>query len=1062
VLPNPAEDRPDPTQPRLLAAPGEQLALAVEQSVQAVVTLATDNRILHANGACRRILGLTKEGLDGKDFGQLMEGLEGEPVLDRILREAQGGRPWQGRVLAMAGDGSKVYLGGSVTPVRSLTGEVTSLLVIFRDVTREAELDHQLGLSQKMDALGALAGGVAHDFNNILSAILTATELMEWQLEGSSSLRSKVEIIHQASLRARALNQQILAFSRKGEDRRIPFDLSRVVKEVASLLRSTSPKSLTVHTDIASSIWITGDPSQFHQVVMNLAINGRHAMKEQGGVLSLGLSEVEWRGEEESKVPAGLGEEPYALLTVRDTGHGMKPEIQSKIFEPFFTTKPQGEGTGLGLSVVHGIVHRCGGTIDVDSAPGKGTTFRIFLPCTSREPENAWRPPEDAAEEDLGGREHILFVDDDDIVAALARQGLQALGYRVTPKTLGAEALELFRERPESFDLLMADLDLPDLSGTQLTHRMQLIRPDLPVIFIAGLSRQAVAPLEPPVAYQEILAKPLVTKDLARAIRRVLGCHGPGTPPAGLAGIALAKWKGLQGGQGPTILFAEDNTAVRSLVRSWLVRGGYRVIEARDGQEAWEIFCAAEDPSTISMLLTDLKMPRMDGLELAQMARKKDPEVPVLVISTSDDADHLKQALSLHVDGFLKKPFGLRELLEQVRRLVAKRTSGLDVKRSAETVQAVRLAQRSMASMPEQDLPIFSICEPLTDAGGDVFRCIRRPDGTLLLVLADVAGHSVLSSYAVASFLGMLTTFARDWRGLRDLFHRLNQAIQLGPFPGIPIAMGVAHWDPRTGRMHIVNAGIPYGVHYRRNLGRTEIRALNGAPLGLLDDPLLGEKVLVLAAGDRLLFGTDGLFDAPSAERIYFRDRLPSLWENAADLPLGDALSAMCEAAKQHGDGTIQDDLLVMGLEQPPFRPEAHELLQGFPSVLGSVEAADRTLEQVLDGHPIWRNLSPARHFQLVLALHEAMTNAIEHGNLGDPDKRVDVACRLTDASAFLRVVDEGPGFNLEAHSPGATAESERGRGLAILKNTVSQLSMCRGELTFRFDLEGTSHANQP
>jgi signal transduction histidine kinase/CheY-like chemotaxis protein len=808
-------------------------------------------------------------------------------------------------------------------PILAATGEVLGVFGIYAkgpeshgdrnlELLTEASrlaglvIEHRRGWEQrlqmeKMDALGALAGGIAHDFNNILSAILSAAELMEWQLEADSPVRSKLEIIYKAGQRARALNQQILTFSRRTEEKRIPFDLSAVVKEVAALLRATLPERIRVQTDVASSVWVMGDPGQLHQVIMNLAVNGFQALKEQGGTLSLGLAESEEPGAER-----------MALLTVGDTGAGMSPEVRERIFEPFFTTKPEGEGTGLGLSVVHGIVHKHGGSIQVDSEPGQGTRFQVAIPC-----QPAQTPAPFELAEDLQGSEHILFVDDEDIVTALAKEGLQALGYRVTAKTSAFDALEVFKAKPDSFDLLVTDLDMPSLSGAELTRRLRRIRPDLPALLVTGAFQAPDSPLGLTVGFAGILAKPLFTKDLARAVRRVLDSRRLKPPPLGSMDKAFARADPAPEADGPLVLFAEDSKVTRSLICSWLNKGGYRVLAANDGQAAWERYCAAQDPFGFSLLVTDLDMPRMPGLELVERVRGRDPQMPVLVLTASADVEALNRVLQLHVDEFLNKPFDSKVLLERVRRLTAERKSRLVSRQFAETAQAVRLAQRTMEALPEPDLPVYSICEPLTDAGGDVFRCLQRGDGSVLLVLADVAGHSVLSSYAVASFLGMLSSFAQDCQDLVALFQRLNQNIHTGPFPETAIAMLAAQWDLGTGRLHVVNAGNPYGIWHRRGLARTEPVVLKGTPLGLFDQTQLSERVLVLEPGDRMLFGTDGLFDTLSPERGFFRDRVPELWQQSAEMPIQQALGALCDAAKQHGAGRITDDLLVVGLEQP-------------------------------------------------------------------------------------------------------------------------------------------------
>ncbi|MDR3673548.1 MAG: response regulator [Holophaga sp.] len=946
-------------------------------------------------------------------------------------------------------------------PILAATGEVLGVFGIYAkapeshderhlELLTEASrlaglvIEHRRGWEQrlqveKMDALGVLAGGIAHDFNNILSAILSAAELIEWQLEADSPARSKLEIIYKAGQRARELNQQVLSFSRRAEEKRIPFDLSAVVKEVAALLRATLPEAIRIHSDIASSVWVMGDPGQLHQVIMNLAVNGYQALKQQGGTLSLGLAEFEEPG-----APR------MALLTVGDTGAGMSQAVRERIFEPFFTTKPEGQGTGLGLSVVHGIVHKHGGSIQVDSEPGQGARFQVAIPCQPPQP----RAPFELATEVQGGSEHILFVDDEDIVTALAKEGLQALGYQVTAKTSAFDALEVFKAKPDSFDLLVTDLDMPSLSGAELTRRMRRIRPDLPALLVTGAFQAPDSPLGLTVSFAEILGKPLFTKDLARAVRRAMDSCRLKPPSLGSIDKAFAQADPAPEANGPLVLFAEDSKVTRSLIGSWLAKGGYRVLEARDGQAAWESYCAAPDPSCFSLLVTDLDMPRMSGLELVERVRGRDPQMPVLVLTASADMEALNQVLLLHVNEFLNKPFDSQVLLEHVRRLMAERKSRQVSRRFAETAQAVRLAQRTMEAMPEPDLPVYSICEPLTDAGGDVFRCIRHADGSVLLVLADVAGHSVLSSYAVASFLGMLSSFAQDGPDLVELFQRLNQNIQGGPFPETAIAVLGAHWDLATGRMHLVNAGNPYGIWHRRSLARTEQVVLRGTPLGLFDQTRLSEKVLVLEPGDRMLFGTDGLFDTLSPDRAFFRDRVPGLWQQLASRPIQQALGALCDAAKQHGAGRITDDLLVVGLEQPPWTPAPNQLLRTYSSVAGSTDRADRELKELLAGHPLDRS----SRFSLSLALHEALNNGMEHGNGGDPGKRIALDCRLSGDTVQVRVVDEGPGFALEAWKPEISNVSERHRGLAILHRATAGLRMRGGELEFQIDLKGAEH----
>jgi signal transduction histidine kinase len=273
--------------------------------------------------------------------------------------------------------GKSIAFEGTVSPVRNGEGIVESLVVRLRDITLEVEKDRHLRQAQKMDALGALAGGMAHDFNNLIGAILHAAELIEMQIEPDSPIQRKLEIIQQVGGRARELSAQILNFSRRTDDTWVPFDLTSLVTEVISLLETTLPKNVQVRCDLAKGVRILGDPSQFHQVIMNLGINGSQAMQPGGGVLSIELQP----GEAGRRVGDQSFLEPYVLLTINDTGCGMDPQTLERIFEPFFTTKKVGQGTGLGLSVVYGIVHGHGGSLHVASEPGKGSSFKIRLPA---------------------------------------------------------------------------------------------------------------------------------------------------------------------------------------------------------------------------------------------------------------------------------------------------------------------------------------------------------------------------------------------------------------------------------------------------------------------------------------------------------------------------------------------------------------------------------------------------------------------------------------------------------------------------------------------------------
>ncbi|HEX7552370.1 MAG TPA: ATP-binding protein [Geothrix sp.] len=364
----------DMTEKRQLEETSKRLSSALDQVMEVIAILDAGNgAVIYSNVNFSQIFEDPSQWAPGQKFTELFECR----ILATALEQARSGKAWTGRSSLKTHAGKGIAFEGTVSPVRNGEGVVESLVVRLRDITLEVEKDRHLRQAQKMDALGALAGGMAHDFNNLIGAILNAAELIEMQIEPNSPIQRKLEIIQQVGGRARELSAQILNFSRRTDDTWVPFDLTSLVTEVISLLETTLPKNVRVRSDLAKGVRILGDPSQFHQVIMNLGINGSQAMQPAGGVLSiqLQLAEAGRRVGDQSFL------EPCVLLTIKDTGCGMDPQTLERIFEPFFTTKEVGQGTGLGLSVVYGIVHGHGGTLNVASEPGKGSSFKIRLPA---------------------------------------------------------------------------------------------------------------------------------------------------------------------------------------------------------------------------------------------------------------------------------------------------------------------------------------------------------------------------------------------------------------------------------------------------------------------------------------------------------------------------------------------------------------------------------------------------------------------------------------------------------------------------------------------------------
>jgi len=379
------------------------------------------------------------------------------------------------------------------------------------------EAHKQLRQAQKMEAIGTLAGGIAHDFNNILSGIIGYTELSQMKLEPENEVQADLEEIYSAGTRAKDLVSQILAFSRQGEQEFIPLTPHPIAKEALKLLRSSIPTTIEIKQDIHKCGTVLADPTQIHQVVMNLCTNAYHAMEAKGGELEVDLRDVEL-GEEDVLPYPELGPGPYIELTVSDTGSGMPPSIMERIFEPYFTTKEKGLGTGMGLSVVHGIVTSHGGAISAESDPGRGSIFHVYIPRVQRDTEKR-------ADRDKPlprGDERILIVDDEKSLVELGRQMLEKLGYDVVAMTDSIKSMELFREDPGRFDLVITDMTMPNLRGDRLAQQMMEIRPDIPIIMSTGFSKQIDEDKAKEMGIKAFTMKPLILRKLANTVREVL------------------------------------------------------------------------------------------------------------------------------------------------------------------------------------------------------------------------------------------------------------------------------------------------------------------------------------------------------------------------------------------------------------------------------------------------------------------------------------------------------------------------------------------------------------
>lgn len=420
-------------------------------------------------------------------------------------------------------NGEKVLLDTVRTPFGGSDHTPLGMVTISRDLTiqekaQEAHqaLSRQLKQAQKLEAIGTLAGGIAHDFNNILSSVIGFAELAQDEASAGSMLEDNLNEVLKAGLRAKELVSQILTFARQSDERVKPVRVSLLAKETTKLLKATLPASIEILNDLQSDALVLCDPSQMHQVFMNLCTNAFHAMESSGGYLTVKLSDGELTDALAAKDNLSLGH--YLHLQISDTGAGIAPEHHNKIFDPYFTTKPQGEGTGLGLAVVHGIVTGCGGTIEMSSEIGQGTVFDLYFPIAEQEEPGVTAQPKDHPR----GQERILYVDDEAPLVKINSRILRENGYEVTTSTNSLAALEIFYTDPIGFDLLLTDMTMPHMSGDQLAEKIRTQRPGIPIIICTGYAKKLSVQRVKDCGINALIKKPFTRSALLYTIREVL------------------------------------------------------------------------------------------------------------------------------------------------------------------------------------------------------------------------------------------------------------------------------------------------------------------------------------------------------------------------------------------------------------------------------------------------------------------------------------------------------------------------------------------------------------
>lgn len=498
----------------------EQYRLLAENTLDVIWSMNMDLEFTYVNPAIEKLAGFTREEFIGTSLRDHFN-QEAYEELERVILDEIRKGPSRGGVVLKTELRRK---DGLTVPVevhgRILFDENRPVGIqgTSRDITERLALETQVLQAQKLEAIGTLSGGIAHDFNNILGIIFGYVHMAKKDAPPGTQYAEDLDNVLIAANRAKDLVKQILAFSRQAQVERTPLLIQPLIKEGVKMLRSSIPSTISIIEEVDPTIGtVMADPTQVHQILMNLCTNAYHAMESTGGVLSVRLNKTVLADDNQEKhlnLPPG----EYAELVVSDTGTGIGPDIIEKIFDPFFTTKEKGKGTGMGLSIIHGILMDYGGTITVESKLGEGSTFHVCFPVTESEEH-----PEEKESEDIPkGRERILFVDDEKLLAEMGKIMLERLGYQVTIFCSSLKALEAFKQNPGEFDLIITDQTMPELTGSDLSRMMLQIRSDIPIILCTGYSNLIDEDSAKAIGIKEFVLKPLPRDVIAKLVRKVL------------------------------------------------------------------------------------------------------------------------------------------------------------------------------------------------------------------------------------------------------------------------------------------------------------------------------------------------------------------------------------------------------------------------------------------------------------------------------------------------------------------------------------------------------------
>ncbi len=496
-----------------------RLITAIEQADETVVITDKPGKIIYTNPAFESQTGYTSEESAGQNINIVKSDKHEKSFYEQIWKTISKGQTWKGYYKNKKKDGTLYDNAATISPIKNPDGEITGFVNIGRDVTEEYKLQEQLRQSQKMESIGTLAGGIAHDFNNILAAVIGFAELSINDVGDRPRTHESLKQVLKAAYRAKELVGQILAFSRSKTLKRVQIKTTPIVNEVCKFIRSSLPTTIEIKQVINTmNDCIMSDPTQFQQILMNLCTNAGHAMMETGGVLEVLLEETALNEDDLLTYPE-LKSGSYLRLSVKDNGYGISKEYLERIFEPYFTTKDLGEGTGLGLAVVHGIINDYGGAIRVYSEAGKGTVFHVLFPLIKKN---------EVADNIEGsgplpvGTEAIMLIDDEEPLVMVGTIILEELGYRVTGFTSPEVALDMFTNSKDSYDLIITDKTMPKMTGLVLSAGIKKVRPDIPILLCTGFQDKDIDDKVEIAGITDYVMKPLNRREIAIAVRKVL------------------------------------------------------------------------------------------------------------------------------------------------------------------------------------------------------------------------------------------------------------------------------------------------------------------------------------------------------------------------------------------------------------------------------------------------------------------------------------------------------------------------------------------------------------